>query len=143
MLLWNRIQASHSPPLGLTTLPTSQDNSSSWYWTSGQGGPIWGSNYSHPMENFYPCNLPFPESPPWDTGPNLISCFPFYPIPCGSFLQPWLDRNLSASFQLVFNENCSTCKCTFDMFDGEGEFHILLPHHHDLLSWIYIFSLNV
>ena len=48
-----------------------------------------------------------------------------------SFLQPWLCRSPSASFQLVFSENCSTCRCTFDVFVEGGEFHILLLHHLD------------
>ena len=32
-----------------------------------------------------------------------------------SFLQPWLYSNPS-SFQFVFSENCSTCRCIFNVF---------------------------
>ena len=46
----------------------------------------------------------------------------------------------SASFQLVFCENCSTCRCIFDVFVGEGELRVLLLCHLDLpwqesLNW--------
>ena len=37
----------------------------------------------------------------------------FSSLPCVSFLQPWWYRSPSASFQLVFHENCSTCRCIF------------------------------
>ena len=51
------------------------------------------------------------ESFPQGTGPNLISCFPFYPILCGSFSQPWLYRNLYANFYLAVSDACSMCRC--------------------------------
>ena len=37
-----------------------------------------------------------------------------------------LYRSSSASFWLGLCENCSTCRCIFDVFVGGGEFHILL-----------------
>ena len=36
-----------------------------------------------------------------------------------------------ASVQQVFCENRSTCRCIFDVFVGEGELPVLLPHHLD------------
>ena len=59
---------------------------------------------------------------------NLIT-FSSYLMMCGFFSQLWLYRSPSASFQLVFSENCSTCRCTFDVFVEGSEFHILLLHH--------------
>ena len=40
------------------------------------------------------------------------------------FLYPWLYRH-SASLQIVFGEDCSTCRCIFDIFMGGGKLHIL------------------
>ena len=42
--------------------------------------------------------------------------FPSYLILCGCsiYKQPWLYKSLSASLQLVVDENCSTCRCIFD-----------------------------
>lgn len=37
-------------------------------------------------------------------------------------------------FQLVFSDNCSTCRCSFDVSSGGDEFRILLHCHLDLLS---------
>lgn len=59
--------------------------------------------------------------------------FPSYPVKRRLFLQLWLYRN-SARFQLVSNENCSTCRCMFDVFVGRIELHILLLCHLDLHS---------
>lgn len=60
-----------------------------------------------------------------------------YSIPCVSFLQTLLYRSLSDSFQLVFNENCSTCRCISDLFMEGGELHIFSLQHHDpnSLKW--------
>ena len=44
------------------------------------------------------------------------------------FLQFWLYRNNSARFQLVFYENCSTCRCIFEVFVGRGELHVIPLH---------------
>ena len=38
------------------------------------------------------------------------------------------------SIQFVFRENCFTCRCTFDVFLGGGEFNIFLWWHLHLLS---------
>ena len=67
---------------------------------------------------------------PKSTGPKLLLFSPSYPDTWQSFLQPWLYGN-SASFQLVFQENHSTCRCIFDMFIAGGELHILLFCHLD------------
>ena len=79
------------------------------------------------------CIFPFPLSPlPGTQGPTLLLFFPSYPITCTSLLQSVLYRSPSAIFQLVFNEDCSTCKYIFDVFLGVGELHIVLLHHLDL-----------
>lgn len=78
--------------------------------------------------------LPFPPRSPQTEQSCQLDHFFFsssYLIMCGFFLQPWLYRSPSASFQLVFSENCSTCRCSFDVFVEGGEFHILLLHHLD------------
>ena len=55
----------------------------------------------------------------------------FFSVPPG-YVEIFLAYNLglyrssSASFWLGLCENCSTCRCSFDVFVGGGEFHILL-----------------
>ena len=41
---------------------------------------------------------------------------PSYPVIWRSFLQLWLCKRSSASFQLVFYVNFSACRCIFDVF---------------------------
>lgn len=79
----------------------------------------------HPMHSSF-CFIFLPKS----TGPKLLLFSPSYPDTWQSFLQPWLYGN-STSFQLVFQENHSTCRCIFDMFIAGGELHILLFCHLD------------
>ena len=78
------------------------------------------------------------NDPSQGTGPRLISLLPllsdYMQKQYIHFLQPWLYNNPSAIFQLIFSENSSTCKCNFDMFLREGEFHVLLLCHLDLNS---------
>ena len=57
--------------------------------------------------------------------------FPSYQITCVPFLQSCLYRRHSASFQLVFCENYSMCRCILDVFVRGGEFHVLLHCHLD------------
>ena len=47
------------------------------------------------------------------------------------FLQPCVYRSPSASFQIVFSEHYTTCRCIFDAFLGTGELQVgvLLLHH--------------
>ena len=116
--------ASHSPPVSPTSPPTSQGDLSSWCWTPGLGLPICGSNCSLPREVLHPWNLPPFLSPlPGAQVPTWSLFFPSCLIPRGSFLQPWLYKGLSASLQVVFSENYSTCRCIFDVFVRGGEFH--------------------
>ena len=76
---------------------------------------------------------PFSLSPfPGAQVPTQLLLFPSCPISHVSFLQPWLYRSLSASFQLVFSENFSTCRYIFNVFMGGGKFCILLLCHRDL-----------
>ena len=101
--------------------------------TPGLGTSVYG--LTHP---FYPGGLPFPLSsipgaqvPTWCFFPPVL---PDY-LEVESFLQAWLFRNSSASFQLIFHENFSTCRCIFDVFVGlwgavssmSSYFSILIP----------------
>ena len=46
--------------------------------------------------------------------PTWSLFFPSYPTPCGSFIQPWLQKkSFSFCFQFVFSENFSTCRSFF------------------------------
>ena len=127
--LMSGLQPSNSPPVSLTGPPTSQGGSSSLCCTPGLRHPICGLNHSPCREGLCPCNLPFPLSPlPGSQVPTWLLVFPSYPFLCESFLQPWLYRSLSDSFQLVFSENFSTCRCIFEVFIGGVEFHVLLLH---------------
>lgn len=57
--------------------------------------------------------------PSMATDPNWITFFPVLPSYDVSFFQPWLYRSPFASFQFVFHENCSTCRCIFMCLWGE------------------------
>ena len=96
------------PPVSPIILPTSQENLS---WIPGQSTQYVDLT-THTKERIS-SHVIFlsSESFPQGTGPNLISCFPFYPILCGSFSQPWLYRNLSANFYLAVSDTCSMCRC--------------------------------
>ena len=61
-----------------------------------------------------------------------LCLFSILPSMWRSFLQLRLYRS-SASFQLIFHENCSACGCIFDLFVGECKLHILLLCHLDLI----------
>ena len=101
--------------------------------TPGLGCPDCGLIFSLPRESVRPCDIPFPLSPlPGAQVPTQQLFFSSYLITCVSFLQPWLHRSPSASFQLVFCEYCSTCIHIFNVFMGECELHVLLLHHLDL-----------
>ena len=98
--------------------------------TPGLGHPICGLNLSLPRAGVCPSILPFPLSPlPGAQVLTQLIFFPSEPIICVSFLQPWLYRSLSASFQLVFHDNCSTCRHILDVFVGEGKPHTLSLYH--------------
>ena len=54
--------------------------------------------------------------------PTWSLFFLSYQITCGSFVQPWLYRSLSASLQLIFSEKCSTSRCIWVCLCGEVSF---------------------
>ena len=58
--------------------------------------------------------------------PDAFFFFLSYLVTWGSYLQLWLYKRSSASFQSTFCENCSTFRCIFDVCVGGGEFHVLL-----------------
>ena len=62
----------------------------------------------------------------------FFTLLPSYLTPHVSFLQPWLYRSLSASFQLVFSKNCSTCGGTFNIFMRRW---VLYPPTLVILIW--------
>ena len=92
------------------------------------------------------------EGPPLQTFSSLQS-FPKgagpNPVPFSlSYLVTWdlscsfgCIQDLSASFQLVFCENCSICRCIFDVFVGRVELYILLFLHRDLFPKTLHFNL--
>ena len=107
-LLKSRIQASYKPPVRPTRPPTSQGGSFFMCWTPWLGYLVCGSTHSVPKENLYPCNFLSPL--PATQVPTSSLVFLSYSISCISFSRLWLCRTLFASLQLVFSENCSTCR---------------------------------
>ena len=86
--------------------------------TPGLGYSDYGFNHSLPRAGddprnlFYPLSsLPGAELLTWSLSSLLVSL-----VTCVSFLQPWLYSDSSSSFQLVFSDNFSTCRCIFDVF---------------------------
>ena len=97
--------------------------------TPGPECVVCGSHSSFFRANLYLCILPFSRRPlPGTHAPTLSLFSPFYRSMCASFLQPCLHRSLSASFQSVFSETCSTCRCILTCSWGT---HILIFHHLD------------
>ena len=79
------------------------------------------------------CDLPFPLSLlPGAQVPTPSLLFPSYLILRGSFLQPWLCRSISVSFQW----ESFYMQMHFWCVPGGGEFHIFLLHHLYLLLTI-------
>ena len=116
--------------LSISSFPTIQGGLSPLCMTPGLGWPLGGSTCSLPRAGVHSCNFPFPLSPlPGKDVMTWSLFFPFYPITCVFFLQPCLYRCPSASFWLVFSENCSTGRCNFHVFIGRDELHILLFGH--------------
>ena len=75
--------------------------------------------------------FPLLQLPP--RGASLIP-MPFPPscsVTWESFLLLQLCKRSRVSFQLVFCEIRSTCRCIFDVFAGGDKFHVLLLHHFD------------
>ena len=92
---------------------------SSWCQTLGRSAQ-WFSPLTPQGGSLSLCNSPSSSVyPPRGVGPDLITSLPSYPITCKTFLQTWLYKSLSASLQFVFSENCSTCRCIFDVSWGE------------------------
>ena len=122
---------STSPPVCSSSSPGSLGGLSPLCRTPEQGHPSCGlirllSRVSvHPMQSSFCCRFP-----PKGASPELLLFSLSYPATRQSFLQPWLYGN-SAGFQLVFQENHSTCRCIFDMFVKGDELHILLFCHLD------------
>lgn len=65
-------------------------------------------------------------SPPRGRGLHLISFLSFMPEYVNIFLTALVVRSPFVSFQLVFRENCSTCRCIFDVFMGGSIQHLYL-----------------
>ena len=59
----------------------------------------------------------------WGSWPYAF--FPSCLVRWRFFLQLWLYRSSSVSFQLVFHENYSVCRCILDASGGGGERHSL------------------
>ena len=120
------ICASHSPPAGPTGPPTSQGSSSSLCWTPGLGCPTCGLKNSLPgrISTHVISLVLWAPSQGYRSWPDGVSSFP---------TQFRLSYSLCCMgvFLLVSSENCSTCRCVFDVYMVWGEFHIPLLHHLD------------
>ena len=101
-------------------------------WSAGFPQPSYYSQWSSNSQGVCPPSLR-------DPGLGHQGSSPSYQIAHGSSLQPWLHRSLSASFQLVFRENCSTCRCIFNVFMCCGVFHICLLHRLDWHVHLFYF----
>lgn len=130
-LLTCGVQTPHSPSVRPTALQTAER-----VHIPPIGPWDWICDWSHPLSRTYLhlCYLPFPWVPPRNTG--LDCSFSSYSILYRSFLQPELYSCLYVSFWIVFSENCSICRCIFNLFMGSGEVHVLLFHYLDLYPYI-------
>ena len=105
--------APHERNLSFSSLSICTNSSPSSQWvlppphgSPGLRCPVCDLTYSLPRAGVHPRNLLFPlSSLPGAQAPTQSLLFPSYPFICVSFLQPWLYRSPSASFQLVFSEN--------------------------------------
>ena len=98
----------------------------------GWGAPICGLNCSSLRENLWAhvtllpllCLLPGV----WVLTPLLL--FPSSQHCVDLFYSFGYRRLFFASLQLVFSEDCSTCRCMFDVFLVGDELRVLLCHFH-------------
>ena len=96
-------QASYHPPVSPRVSPNSHGGSSPQHRTPELWCPICGSHCSLPRVGVPSYSLTFPLCPlPVTQVLTLLLFFPSYPIMCVSFLQLWLCRSPSASFQFSF-----------------------------------------
>ena len=131
VLIAGGIQGSQSPP----TFPLALQPAN-WAWLPCVWPQFWGTQYvtwtAHSPErvlsyivSLFLCLLGK------GTCPDLIASLLFTLIPCKFFLQPWLYKSLSSSLPSVLSENCSACRCIFDVFmEGSGFLIFLLCHLH-------------
>lgn len=78
-------------------------------------------------------SLPFRFFSGW--GSWRYAFFLSYLVRWRFFLQLWLYRSSSVSFQLVFHENYSVCRCVSDISGGGGECQSLI-----LPSWALLWK---
>ena len=131
------VQASHRSPFSPMSPPTSQGDLSSKCWTPELGHPMCGLHCSLPREDLPDLVIPllfWVLSQGHRSWLDHVCLFLSYSILCVSFLQPWLYKSLSASLQLVFSENCFTCRCIFDVFMG-GSWVLCPPTPPSYLSF--------
>ena len=135
--LASRVQDSHSSPICLIGLPTSQGARLS------NVGPMgWGTQYVSQtthfpgrVSTFVFCSVP-------SLGHRWWLLFPSYPILCVSFFNLGCIADF-CHLQLVCSENCSTCRCILDVFVAGGEPYILLWQHLDLFPLTQHFIQNL
>ena len=96
--------------------------------TPGLVCPDCGSTCLLPRARVHLCGPSLPYRGPSRGLSSQPDAFFFFSVPA------WLRGAVScclgssASFQLVFPENCSTCRSNFELFIGRGELHIFLLH---------------
>lgn len=101
--------------------------------TPGLGCPIVAKTDPSPGKVFRPVSsLSSSVSPSRVQVLSQLLLFPSYLILCGSFLQTWFYK--AVCLQFVFSEDCSTCRCIFDMFVSVGKLCVLLLCHLDIPS---------
>ena len=132
-LLTSSVQASPALLSVPAVLPAAMGGLSPLHRTTGLGCPDCGSTCSLPRARVHPCgpSLPFRtllgrRSQADAFFSNLLGYMEIFLIA--------LIVQFFCQFLLVFHENCSTCRCIFDVFVEGGELHILLLCHLDLFT---------
>ena len=112
--LTNGVQDSHGPPVSLSGIQPSKEACLPCVGHQDWGAQSVVLTAQSPWQVFTQASSHFPwvASQGHRSWPNL----PLLPDYMWYFLQSWLYRSPSASFQLVFSVSCSTYRCIFYVF---------------------------
>lgn len=116
---WNPLP-SHSPSVSPSDSPTRQWGLPFMSRNPRLGCPIGGLNGFLPREQVFLCSLHFPLNYRHHGTQVLTQLLFFHSFLVVCILQCWWYRSPSASFQLIFKENCSTGRWIFDVFMGRS-----------------------